>query len=110
VAKAIEGKLKVNEVMKELSKDSTLKENIKIVASFVARVSKALNKLPNKRKTRIAKVKLTNEKEFIEGARDFLERRFHAEIAVYSEEDEASYDPKHRAGLAIPTQPAIYIE
>jgi hypothetical protein len=41
---------------------------------------------------------------------NFLEERFNAKVAVYSEEDKARYDPKQRAALAIPRQPAIYIE
>ncbi len=58
--------------MKELAKDSTLKENMKAVASFVAKVLKALSKLPNERKVRIAKIELANEKEIIEDALGFL--------------------------------------
>jgi hypothetical protein len=110
VARVVEGEVKGNEVMKELAKDSTLKENMKAVASFVAKALKALNKLPNERKARLAKVEITNEKEFVEGVLDFLEGRFNAKVAVYGEEDEARYDPKQRAALAIPGQPAIYIE
>jgi leucyl-tRNA synthetase len=110
VAKAVEGKVKVNEVMKELAKDSTLKQNMKAVASFVAKVLKALSKLPNERKARIAKIEMTNEKEIIEDALGFLKERFNAEVTVHGEEDEARYDPKRRAALATPGQPAIYIE
>jgi leucyl-tRNA synthetase len=110
VAKAVEGEVKVNEVMKELAKDPSLRENMKAVASFVAKVLKALSKLPNERKTRIAKIELTNEKEIIEDALGFLKERFNAEVTVYGEEDKARYDPKQRAALAMPGQPAIYIE
>ena len=110
VAKAVEGEVKVNEVMKELAKDPSLRENMKAVASFVAKVLKALSKLPNERKARIAKIEMTNEKEIIEAALGFLKERFNAEVTVYGEEDKARYDPKQRAALAMPGQPAIYIE
>jgi hypothetical protein len=110
VARAVHGEVKVNEVMKELAKDSSLRENMKAVASFVPRVLKTLSKLPNERKKRLANVELSSEKEFIESALDFLEERFNAKVAVYGEEDKARYDPKQRAALAIPGQPAIYIE
>jgi leucyl-tRNA synthetase len=110
VAKAVQGEVKVNEVMKELAKDSTLRENMKAVASFVAKALKALSKLPNERKARFAKIEITNEKELIEGALDFLEERFNAKVTVYGEEDKERHDPKQRAALAMPAQAAIYIE
>jgi leucyl-tRNA synthetase len=108
--KAVAGEVKVNEVMKELAKDPSLKENMKAVASFVPKVLKALSKFPSERKKRLASFEISNEEEFIENALDFLEERFNAKVAVYSEEDKARYDPKQRAALAIPRQPAIYIE
>jgi leucyl-tRNA synthetase len=110
VARAVEGEVKVKEIMKELAKDSTLKENMRAVASFVQKALKVLNKLPNERKTRLTKIEITNEREFIKGALDFLERRFKVKITVYDEKDKARYDPKQRAALAIPGHPAIYIE
>jgi hypothetical protein len=69
-----------------------------------------LNKLPSDRKKRIAQIKIANEKEIIEDAAVFLKERFNAQVTVYSEEDEARYDPRQRAALAMPGQPAIYIE
>jgi leucyl-tRNA synthetase len=110
VARAAEGDVKVGEVMKEFAKDSTLRENMKAIAGFVPKVLKALSKLPVERKRRLATIDLAGEKEFIETANDFLEERFSAKVSVYGEEDEALYDPKKRAALAIPGQPAIYIE
>jgi len=110
LAKAVQGEVKVNEVMKELAKDSALKANMKAVAAFVPKVLKALSKLPSDRKARIAQVELANEKEIIEEAAAFLKERFNAQVAVYSEEDAARYDPKQRATMAMPYQPAIYVE
>jgi leucyl-tRNA synthetase len=110
LSRAVEGEVKVGEVMKELAKDPDLRENMKAVASFVPKALKTLNKLPSERKTRLASVELSGEKEFIESALSFLEERFTAKVAVYGEEDEARYDPKRRAALAVPGQPAIYIE
>jgi hypothetical protein len=83
---------------------------MKAVANFVPKVIKAMSRLPNERKARIAKIEMLNEKEIIEAAQGFLQDRFNAEVAVYSEEDKARYDPKQRAALAMPSQPAIYIE
>ncbi len=110
VVRAVEGEVKVNQVMKELAKDPSLRKNMKAVASFVEKVLKALSKLPNERKARIAMIEMTNEKEIIEDALGFLKERFNAQVTVYGEEDKSRYDPKQRATLAIPGQPAIYIE
>jgi leucyl-tRNA synthetase len=110
VTRAVEGEVKVGEVMKELAKDPDLRENMKGAAGFVAKVLKALNKSPSERKRRFASIELSGEKEFIKSALDFLEERFSAKVAVYGEEDKARYDPKQRAALAVPGQPAIYIE
>ncbi|MGB9914191.1 MAG: leucine--tRNA ligase [Candidatus Bathyarchaeales archaeon] len=110
MAKAAEGEVKINEVMKELAQDPSLKAHMKAVAGLVPKVIKAISKLSNERKARIARITAFNEKEIIEAARGFLKERFNAEVAVYSEEDPAHYDPKQRAALALPGQPAIYIE
>jgi leucyl-tRNA synthetase len=110
VARAVEGEVKVGEVMKQLANDPSLRGDMKAVAAFVPKVLKSLNKLPTERKKRLATVELSGEKEFIESAKGFLEERFNAKVAVYGEDDEARFDPKRRAGLAVPGQPAIYIE
>ncbi len=110
ISRAVQGEVKVNEVMKELAKDSALKANMKAVAAFVPRVLKTLGKLPAERKTRLVQVEIASEKELIEEAVVFLKARFNAQVEVYSEEDEARYDPKQRATMAVPYQPAIYIE
>jgi leucyl-tRNA synthetase len=108
--KSIQGEVKVSNVMKELAKDSNLKAKMKAVASLVPKVLKSLSKLPNERKNRLAKIEIADEKGFIESALGFLEERFNAKVAVYSEDDKTRFDPKQRASLAVPGQPAIYIE
>jgi hypothetical protein len=110
VGKAAAGEVRINEVMKELAKDSSLRANMKEFATFVPKALKALNKLPDERKTRLAETEISEEKGVIEEALGFLKERFNAEVAVYGEEDEKRYDPRQRAAMAMPRQPAIYIE
>jgi leucyl-tRNA synthetase len=110
VEKAVEDEVEVGEVMKELAKDPALRGDMKKVAGFVPKVLKTLSRLPSERKRRLTSVVLSGEKEFIESALDFFEERFSAKVAVYSEADKARYDPKQRSALAVPGQPAIYIE
>jgi leucyl-tRNA synthetase len=108
--RAIKGEVKVNEIMRELAKEKSLKENMKAVANLVTKTLKAISRLPPERQTRLAKIEKMNEKEVLKDALDFLKERFGAQVKVYGEEDQACYDPKQRAGMAMPGQPAIYIE
>jgi len=110
LSKAVAGEVKMNEVMKELVADAELKPRMKEVAAVVPRVIKVMMKLSGERKTNLLKIGAVNEKEIVQGAVGFLEERFNAEVDVYSEEDAGRYDPKQRAGLALPGQPAIFIE
>jgi len=108
--KTLAGEAKINELMKEFAADRDLKPHMKDVAGLVPRVIKSLTRLPNERKANILEIKIADEKEILKSALGFLKERFSAEILVYSEEDEKRYDPKHRAAMALPYQPAIYIE
>ncbi len=108
--KAMAGEAKINEVMRELAADPALKPHMKDAASLVPRIIKALNKLSSERKANILKIKETNEQEIIAGALGFLKERFNVEVSVYGEEDAERYDPKQRAQMAMPYQPAIFIE
>ncbi|WP_101295332.1 leucine--tRNA ligase [Halegenticoccus soli] len=51
----------------------------------------------------------TDETAVYEGATDFLEREFDADVELYVEGEEA-YDPADRAKNAVPFRPAIHIE
>jgi hypothetical protein len=46
----------------------------------------------------------------MQGAASFFKERFNAEVAVYAEDDQQRFDPKNRASMAMPYQPAIYVE
>ena len=108
--KTLAGEAKINELMKEFAADKDLKPHMKDIAGMVPRVMKVLTKLPNDRKTNILKIKMINEKEILENAVYFLKERFNAEASVYSEDDVKRYDPKCRSSMALPYQPAIYLE
>jgi leucyl-tRNA synthetase len=110
ISKAVKGQVKINEVMKEFAQNPALKQNMKSIAIYVPKALKILNKFPISRKKRLAEIVISDEKDFIENAKKFLEKRFNTKISVYSEDDSKRYDPKQRAKLAIPGQPAIFIE
>jgi hypothetical protein len=108
--KTLAGEAKINELMKEFAADKDLKPHMKDIAGMAPRVIKALTKLPNERKANIIKIKAVNEKEILDGAIGFLKERFNAEVCVFSEDYEKRYDPKNRSMMAMPYQPAIYVE
>jgi leucyl-tRNA synthetase len=108
--KSLTGEAKINELMKEFAADKDLKLHMKEVASLVPRIIKALTKLPSDRKANILKIKGLNEKEILNSAAGFFAERFNAEISVFSEEEQTKYDPKNRSAMAMPYQPAIFIE
>ena len=108
--KAVAGEVKIGEVMREVAAEKDLKPRMKEVASLVPRIVKAMMKLPNERKANMLKVKMVNEKVMLQDAACFLRGRFNAEVCVYDEADTERYDPKGRAVMAMPGQPAIFIE
>jgi leucyl-tRNA synthetase len=108
--KSKHGEVKLNEVMKEFAKEEDLKENIQEIAKFASKIVKEVSRLPEKRKDNMLRIKAFDEKDVIEGAKDFLRDRFKAQIVLYNEEDKERYDPKQRALMAMPYRPAIYIE
>jgi leucyl-tRNA synthetase len=108
--KAIAGDAKINELMKDFSSNPELKPQMKDIAALVPKVIKASTKLAGNRKANIFKIKSVDEKQIVQNALCFLKERFGAEVNVYSEDDKARYDPKNRAPMAMPYQPAIYIE
>ena len=87
-----------------------LREKLKEISKFASKIVADVNKVPEKRRETILKIKAFNEKEAIEDAKDFLRERFNAQIAVYDEEDVKRYDPRQKASMAMPCRPAIYIE
>jgi leucyl-tRNA synthetase len=110
LSEAVVGEVKINEIMKELSADAELKPRMREVAGLVPRLIKALMKLSAERKANVLKIGAVDEKAIIEEAVGFLRQRFNAEVSVYREDDSERYDPKGRAGMAMPGQPAIFIE
>jgi hypothetical protein len=87
-----------------------LKPHMKDIAGMVPRVTKALTKVSSERKVNMQKIKTVDEEAILAGAVGFLGQRFNAEVSVYREDNKERFDPKNRAVMAMPYQPAIYIE
>ena len=110
VEKTLAGDANIGALMKEFAADQTLKPHMKDIANIVPRSVKALTKVSGPRKANMLKLNVANEKSILDDAAHFLKDRFNAETSVYNEEDQQRFDPKNRANLAMPYQPAIYIE
>ena len=108
--KTVAGEAKINELMKEFAADKDLKLHMKDIAGMVPRIIKALMKVSGERKANMQQIKVVDEKSILAAAVGFLGQRFNAEISVFSENDTERFDPKNRATMAMPYQPAIYIE
>jgi leucyl-tRNA synthetase len=108
--KTIAGEVKIGDLMKEFAADKDLKPHMKDLAGMVPRVIKALTKVSGERKANMLKIGLVDETAIVAGAAGFLGDRFNTQVSVYIENDEKRFDPKHRALMAMPYQPAIYVE
>ncbi len=108
--KVVSGEAKIPELMKEFAADPELKPHMKDIAALVPKIIKASTKLASNRKANMVKIQTVDEKQIVADALGFLKDRFGAEVSVYSEDDKDRFDPKNRAPMAMPYQPAIYIE
>ena len=108
--KTVAGEAKINELMKEFAADKDLKPHMKEIAGMVPRIIKALTKVSGERKVNMQKIKAVDEQAILAAAVGFLGQRFNAEVSVYGEDDKERFDPKNRAAMAMPYQPAIYLE
>ncbi len=108
--KTLAGGANIGLLMKEFASDSDLRSRMKEISGMVPRIIKALTKVSGERKANMLNVAVADEKAILKGAAVFLRERFKSETSVYSEEDQQRFDPKNRASMALPYQPAIYIE
>ncbi|MCW4003183.1 MAG: leucine--tRNA ligase [Candidatus Bathyarchaeota archaeon] len=108
--KAVAGEAKISELMREFASAPDLKPHMKDVAGIVPRILKNLTKVSGERKINMQKIGAVDEKAILQDAVGFLRERFNAEVSVYGENDKERYDPKHRSVMAMPYQPAIYVE
>jgi leucyl-tRNA synthetase len=108
--KTAAGNPNIGELMKLFASDPTLKPHMKDISGMVPRIIKSLTKISGDRKANMIKIGVTDEKAILDSAATFLHDRFNAEVTVYAEDDPQRFDPKNRASMATPYQPAIYIE
>jgi leucyl-tRNA synthetase len=108
--KTVSGEAKIGELMKEFAADIDLKPHMKEIAGLVPRIIKALTKVSGERKANMQQIKVVDEQTILASAIGFLGTRFNAEVMVYREDNTERFDPKNRSAMAMPYQPAIYLE
>ena len=96
--------------MKEFAADPALKPHMKDIAPMVPRIIKALTKVSGERKANITKIREVDEKAISKAQQHSIKTASMQKSQVYGESDEKRFDPKSRATMAMPYQPAIYIE
>jgi leucyl-tRNA synthetase len=104
------GQANQNDLMKKLMKDDEMKKMAKKIANLVSQILDEINRMGLDRKEELRSIGVLNETVVLKEAEKFLKRELNAEIQVYGEDNALRYDPKHRAQLAKPYRPAIYIE
>jgi leucyl-tRNA synthetase len=108
--KATSEKLEPEKLIRELLKEPELREKAKEVAKIAPKIAEEILRMPRNKQDRQLKAAVLDEKKIIESAKPFLNQEFEAEIRVFEEYDQESYDPKQRAKLSKPYRPAIFIE
>jgi leucyl-tRNA synthetase len=108
--KSMSGEAKINELMRQFAADPELKMHMKDIAALVPRIIKALTKVSAERKANMQKIRSVDERAILQNAKNFLKERFNADISAFSADDKERIDPKNRAAMAMPYQPAIFVE
>jgi len=103
-----EKKFNVGIVIKEAMSDPAMKNIAKQVSSYVGKIAGEIKKLNDTDKKRY--LVETNEKNYLENAKNYLKEVFSCDIAIYSADDKSVYDPGNKTSFATPLRPAIYIE
>ncbi|MFW6120949.1 MAG: leucine--tRNA ligase, partial [Petrotogales bacterium] len=103
---AAENRLNIGFIMKKAMSDSNKKAMAKELSRFVSKLPAEIKKLSDSdRKRYQVDIK---EAEYLGKAKGYLKDVFSCDVEVYG--DGYTYDPAHKARLAVPLRPAIYIE
>lgn len=110
LANILEGRITFGQIMKQLiTNPETAKA--KTDPKLVQKMMEDILSSPLEARNRRLKLTGFNEVTTVQDAQSLLSDEINkAQIAVYSEEDSAKYDPKARAHSARPFKPAIYIQ
>ena len=106
LSSVVENGPNVGAVMGEVMQDDDLREKGDDVNQLVQKLVEDVRERPDNHVEVLANV---DEADVYNDARDFFEREFEADVAVYREGDDVP-DPEDKARHAMPLRPAIYLE
>jgi leucyl-tRNA synthetase len=107
---ANQGTLTIRQLMQKAMQNPTNRQRAKQVSTFVQKLVTDMQKTAPQLLRERNQIGIINEHNILSEAADFFAREFRAEVTVFHEEDPNTVDPQHRARMAEPYRPAIYLE
>ena len=107
--KSASGTLTINDLMKELMVDPTLKTVAAKVAKFARGITQEINRMPEDMKQKQLQIGALDEAALLGKAEAFFGREFNVKVHTYREDETNIQDHQRKAGYARPYRPAIYI-
>jgi leucyl-tRNA synthetase len=104
----LEGGADPKALIREAMKDPAIRSRGGDAAKFIISISQCAVSMPSEQRKRLFSVKV-DEWGFLRSNLGFLEAYFKCPVEVQPS-GSPSYDPKKRAGMAMPMRPAIYLE
>jgi leucyl-tRNA synthetase len=105
----LEGGADPKTLIKEAMKDPDIRARGGDAAKFIATISPCVVSMPKEQRRRLVSSIKIEEEAFLKVNSDFLSSYFRCPVEVYPS-DSPAYDPKKKAGIAVPLRPAIYVE
>lgn len=103
---AIEERLDVGNLIKNAMQN--YKEFAKEIPKFAQKLVGDIKKLG---KDELKKLSFAfDEKQYLENAKEFLQKEFNCNVEIYDADDKNAYNPKDRAKFSSPRRVAIYVE
>ncbi|MCW4040004.1 MAG: leucine--tRNA ligase [Candidatus Bathyarchaeota archaeon] len=106
----IQDTLTIRQLMQKALQNPENRQRAKQVSTFVQKLVTDMQKIAPQLLRERNQIGVISEYDIFSEAADFFAREFRAEVTVFHEEDNDVVDPQHRAHLAEPYRPAIYIE
>lgn len=99
----------IRQLMQKAMQNPANRQRAKQVSTFVQKLVTDMQKTAPQFLRERKQIGIINEYDILSEAVDFFAREFRAEVTVFHEEDTGAVDPRHRAHIAEPYRPAIYL-
>lgn len=104
------GKVELGEIIRTVARELGPRLQSADLAKYMQRVVKDFRIMSEEQLAALATAEI-DELQVLVDAAEFIRKQFGVEIVqIFKADDQARYDPKDRAKLAVPLRPAIYVE